>query len=133
MICCSFGFGNNRNAGVGQLLRNSRVEFRDICALKEEENEEVKDMKVMLKELPVMIENLPMDHSMKAIITTEFENEIRDCRNTVVVEHFYNSVQEILTDISLEAQIDNETREQPDEQTVDEPRNSSAEDMLIDV
>ena len=74
--------GNNRNAGVGQLLRNSRVSFRDVCALKVEEDEEVKDMKAMLKELPVMIETLPMDHSMKAIVTTEFENEIRDCRNS---------------------------------------------------
>ena len=102
--------GHNRNVGVSQLLGNKRVIFKDVCALKEDHDENIQDIKEMLKNLKKMIETIPADHPMKVFATEHFGNEIKTCRNIATVENFYNVIQEVISNAAYEAayEADNE-------------------------
>ena len=99
---------NNRDVGVNQLLKDTRVDFKDVRALKEEEDENPKEIKAMLKDLPSMVEKIPSNHPTKEFITEHFKNEIKSCRNTATVENFYSMIQQIHLDTDTATQDDTE-------------------------
>ena len=90
------------------MLKDTRVAFKDVRALKEEEDENPKEIKAMLKDLPSMVEKIPSNHPTKEFITEQFENEIKSCRNTATVENFYSMIQQIHLDIDTTTQDDTE-------------------------
>ena len=97
---------NNRDVGVNHLLKDTRVAFKDVKALKEEEDDKPKEMKAMLRDLPSLVEQIPSNHPTKEFITEHFKNEIKSCRNIATVENFYSMIQQILLDIDAVTQDD---------------------------
>ena len=90
--------GLNRDTGVEQLLRNQTVKFKDVCALSVEEDQIVKDMKAMLKDLPKMISEISQENLAKTILEEHFEQEIRKCTNVAKIANFHENIQQILLD-----------------------------------
>ena len=90
--------GLNRDTGVEQLLRNQTVKFKDVCALSVEEDQIVKDMKAMLKDLPKMISEISQENLAKTILEEHFEQEIRKSTNVAKISNFHENIQQILLD-----------------------------------
>ena len=91
--------GQNRDTGLKQLLEKKAVEFKDICALKSDKDEQVKDVKSMLLEIPQMLDKIPENHHMKVFFQEYFELELRVNKNSPAVANFYNNIQQILSDM----------------------------------
>ena len=91
--------GQNRDTGLKQLLEKKAVDFKDICALKSDKDEQVKDVKTMLLEIPQMLDKIPENHHMKVFFQEYFELELRVNRNSPAVANFYNNIQQILSDM----------------------------------
>ena len=71
-----FNCGKNRDEGVKSILKQEQVQFKDVLLTDQESDSGNKDIKVMLKDLPKMIQQIPDTNQVKAYISELFTSEI---------------------------------------------------------
>ena len=91
--------GLNRDKGVKQLLEKKVVDFEDICALKDDKDDSVKDIKAMLEEIPKMMNQIPESNPLKMFLLEHFDLEIRGNKSIPTVSNFYENLKQIVNDI----------------------------------
>ena len=91
--------GLNRDKGVKQLLEKKIVDFEDICALKADKDDLVKDVKAMIEEIPKLMNQIPESNPLKMFLSEHFELEIRGNKSIPTVSNFYENLKQIVSDM----------------------------------
>ena len=88
--------GLNRDQGVVALSKNEVVQFKDVCVLKKDTDEQILELKTMIKNLAEMIVKISDENSLKGYISDNFNSDIKFNKKMSVVSNFYENVKQII-------------------------------------
>ena len=112
MLC-----GENKNVGVKQLLEKKVVDFKNICATKEDKDDDLKDIDILIEEIPKLIKEMPEGHHLKMFLIEFYETDIRSSKDIAVLSNFHDNLTQLLFDEENAEQSDDE--ENNDEEDFD--------------